>query len=60
MTSVSRKAWTISKRSAKKGQTITSHFASFQAQWLNVHVDFPLTVRWAVRASRDAMRSAWI
>jgi hypothetical protein len=23
-------------------QTITRRFAGFQAQWLNVHVDFPL------------------
>jgi hypothetical protein len=26
----------------EKLQAITSRFASFQAQWLNVHVDFPL------------------
>jgi hypothetical protein len=26
-------------------QTITSRFAGFQAQWLNVHVDFPLLQR---------------
>ena len=25
-------------------QTITSRFAGFQAQWLNVHVDFPLLI----------------
>src|SRR5262249_46720878 len=26
----------------EKFQTITSRFASYQAQWLNVHGDFPL------------------
>ena len=26
-------------------QTITDRFAGFQAQWLNVHVDFPLLQR---------------
>src|SRR5437899_4203729 len=29
-------------------QTITDRFASFQAQWLNVHVDFPLLHRLAL------------
>ena len=28
-------------------QTITDRFAGFQAQWLNVHVDFPLLQRLA-------------
>ena len=29
----------------EKFQAITNRFASFQAQWLNVHVDFPLLQR---------------
>ena len=29
-------------------QTITSRFAGYQAQWLNVHVDFPLLQRIAL------------
>src|SRR3974390_2625482 len=32
----------------EKFQAITSRFASFQAQWLNVHVDFPLLQRIAL------------
>jgi hypothetical protein len=32
----------------EKCQTITSRFAGFQAQWLNVHVDFPLLQRIAL------------
>jgi hypothetical protein len=32
----------------EKFQTITSRFAGFQAQWLNVHVDFPLLQRIAL------------
>ena len=31
-------------------QTITARFAGFQAQWLNVHVDFPLLQRLACRS----------
>jgi hypothetical protein len=32
----------------EKFQTITSRFAGYQAQWLNVHVDFPLLQRIAL------------
>jgi hypothetical protein len=32
----------------EKFQTITDRFAGFQAQWLNVHVDFPLLQRIAL------------
>ena len=42
-------------------QTITSRFAGYQAQWLNVHVDFPLLQRIAlpitVRARSDIRES---
>ena len=33
-------------------QTITDRFAAFQAQWLNVHVDFPLLQRLAFPVTR--------
>ena len=35
----------------EKFQTITSRFASYQAQWLNVHGDFPLLQRIALPIS---------
>jgi len=37
-------------------QTITDRFASFQAQWLNVHVDFPLLQRLALPITVGAVR----
>jgi hypothetical protein len=35
---------------------ITSHFAAFQAQWLNVHVDFPLLQRIALPITIGSVR----
>jgi hypothetical protein len=35
---------------------ITDRFASFQAQWLNVHVDFPLLQRLALPVSIGSVR----
>jgi hypothetical protein len=40
----------------EKFQTITSHFASFRAQWLNVHVDFPLLQRIALPITIGSVR----
>jgi hypothetical protein len=37
-------------------QTITDRFAGFQAQWLNVHVDFPLLQRLALTITIGAVR----
>jgi hypothetical protein len=37
-------------------QTITGRFAGFQAQWLNVHVDFPLLQRIALPITVGAVR----
>jgi hypothetical protein len=37
-------------------QTITARFASFQAQWLNVHVDFPLLQRLALPITVGSVR----
>jgi hypothetical protein len=37
-------------------QAITDHFAGFQAQWLNVHVDFPLLQRIALPIAIGAVR----
>src|SRR6266849_2908739 len=37
-------------------QTITGRFAGFQAQWLNVHVDFPLLQRIALPIAVGAVR----
>ncbi|HYY29295.1 MAG TPA: hypothetical protein VE860_15185 [Chthoniobacterales bacterium] len=37
-------------------QAITSRFAGFQAQWLNVHVDFPLLQRLALPITVGAVR----
>src|SRR4249919_3051696 len=37
-------------------QTITSHFAGYQAQWLNVHVDFPLLQRIAIPITVGSVR----
>jgi len=37
-------------------QDITSRFAGFQAQWLNVHVDFPLLQRIALPITVGAVR----
>jgi hypothetical protein len=37
-------------------QTITSRFAGFQAQWLNVHVDFPLLQRIALPITIGSVR----
>jgi len=40
----------------EKFQIITSHFAGFQAQWLNVHVDFPLLQRIALPITIGSVR----
>src|SRR5437660_4656981 len=40
----------------EKFQTITSRFASYQAQWLNVHVDFPLLQRIALPITKGSVR----
>jgi hypothetical protein len=37
-------------------QTIAGRFAAFQAQWLNVHVDFPLLQRLALPITVGAVR----
>ena len=37
-------------------QAITDRFASYQAQWLNVHVDFALLQRLALPASKGSVR----
>jgi hypothetical protein len=37
-------------------QTITGRFAAFQAQWLNVHVDFPFLQRLALPITVSAVR----
>jgi hypothetical protein len=37
-------------------QTITARFAGFQAQWLNVHVDFPLLQRLALPITIGTVR----
>src|SRR5207245_4345429 len=37
-------------------QAITARFAGFQAQWLNVHVDFPLLQRLALPVTIGAVR----
>jgi hypothetical protein len=37
-------------------QTITSRFAGYQAQWLNVHVDFPLLQRIAIPITVGSVR----
>jgi hypothetical protein len=41
-------------------QTITARFAGFQAQWLNVHVDFPLLQRLAFPITIGAVRYSGI
>ena len=40
----------------EKFQAITDRFAGFQAQWLNVHVDFPLLQRLALPITVGAVR----
>src|SRR3974390_1238182 len=40
----------------EKFQTITSRFASYQAQWLNVHGDFPLLQRIALPITIGSVR----
>jgi hypothetical protein len=40
----------------EKFQVITSRFAGFQAQWLNVHVDFPLLQRIALPITIGSVR----
>ena len=40
----------------KRFQTITDHFASFQAECLNVHVDFPLLQRLALPVTIGSVR----
>ena len=37
-------------------KVITSRFAGFQAQWLNVHVDFPLLQRMALPITIGSVR----
>jgi hypothetical protein len=44
----------------KKFQAITDRFAGFQAQWLNVHVDFPLLQRIALPLTIGSVRSPGI
>lgn len=39
-----------------KFQAITDRFASYQAQWLNVHVDFPLLQRIALPITKGSVR----
>src|SRR5246127_761018 len=41
-------------------QTITDRFAGFQAQWLNVHVDFPLVQRLALPITIGSVRYAGV
>jgi len=40
----------------EKFQAITDRFASYQAQWLNVHVDFPLLQRIALPVTKGSVR----
>jgi hypothetical protein len=40
----------------EKFKTITSRFAGYQAQWLNVHVDFPLLQRIALPITKGSVR----
>jgi hypothetical protein len=40
----------------KRFLVITDHFASYQAQWLNVHVDFPLLQRIALPITVGSVR----
>jgi len=40
----------------EKFQVITSRFAGYQTQWLNVHVDFPLLQRIALPITKGAVR----
>jgi hypothetical protein len=40
----------------EKFQAITDRFASYQAQWLNVHVDFPLLQRIALPIRKGSVR----
>ncbi|MGH8647718.1 MAG: hypothetical protein ACREUP_00205 [Burkholderiales bacterium] len=40
----------------KKFQAITDRFAGFQAQWLNVHIDFPLLQRIALPVTIGSVR----
>jgi len=40
----------------EKFQAITSRFAGYQAQWLNVHVDFPLLHRIALPITKGSVR----
>ena len=51
-TLVSRKAWTISTPCARP----SSRFTGFQAQWLNVHAEFPLLQRIALPITIGAVR----
>jgi hypothetical protein len=37
-------------------QAVTDRFAGYQAQWLNVHVDFPLLLRIALPITKGAVR----
>jgi len=40
----------------EKFQSITDRFAGYQAQWLNVHVDFPLLQRIALPITKGSVR----
>ena len=42
----------------RKFQAITDRFAAFQAEWLNVHEEFPLLERFAQRNAHGALRDA--
>jgi hypothetical protein len=44
----------------EKFQTITDRFAGLQAQWLNVHVDFPLLQRIALPITVGSVRYSGI
>ena len=50
------RVWTISHAVREKFQRITDRFAAFQAQWLNVHVDFPLLQRIALPITIGSVR----
>src|SRR5246500_3404240 len=56
MTSVSKKRLEHLDEVRQKFQVIISRFAGFQAQWLNVHVDFPLLQRMALPITIGSVR----
>ena len=50
------KDWTICDAVRQTFQSITSRFAGYQAQWLNVHVEFPLLQRIALPITISSVR----